>query len=220
MNLQKILSYLYFSLMVLDALVIVFPNIIERQYITYLPLPVLMLLYFSSMKKINWMYVVALIATFAGIVAFKTVSHYKMALIFYTIGTLLYVMMTLKSTVEISIKTIFKVAIPFLFVYLVPLISYYDVIKMDIFNYILGYVFSVGLFFFISVLIYVHKRTKGNLWLLISGIVFAISTIITGYYLFKNQLIAIRVCIVFAFLFMHYAMYRHVISQEKEAIAF
>lgn len=219
MNLQKILSVLYFSLMILDGLAIVYPNIIARQYITYLPLPVLMLLYFFSMKKINWNYTFALMATFVGIIFFKTVSYYKMALVFYTIGTLLYVIMTLKSTVEISIKTIFKAAIPFLFVYLVPLFSYYDVIKMDIFNYILAYVFSVGLLFFISVLIYVHKRTKANLWLLISGIVFAISTIINGYYLFKNQLITIRVCVIFAFLFMHYAMYRHVIFQEREGNA-
>ena len=123
--------------MISDALAIVFPNIIERQYITFLPLPVLIVLYFVSVKKINWWYLLALIATFAGILFFKTVSYNKLALIFYTIGTLLYISITLKSTVEIPIRTIFIAAIPFLFIYLIPLFSYYDVIQMDIFNHIL-----------------------------------------------------------------------------------
>ncbi len=209
----KILTYLYFIILFLDAFGVLYPDIIDRKYTTFLPLPILLLLYIFSVLKINWLYVFALVATFLGIVFFNMQSYFKLALIFYGIGVCLYVIITLKSAIVIPIKSICIATIPFLVVYLVPLIYYSDAVQEDIFNYIIFYVFFVGLFFFISVLVYLNQRNKTNLWLLCSGVLFLISTIIHGYNLFFEYIALIRVGVVCTFLIMHYAMYRYVAKQ-------
>lgn len=215
MSKQKLLTYLYLSLSVLDAIGVVYPEIIDRKYVTFLPFPVLILLYIYSVQKINWVYIIALISTFLGIIFFNIQSYFKIALIFYGIGVCLYVVTTLKKAVVIPIRTIIIATVPFLIVYLVPLIFYYDAVKIEIFNYILFYVFFVGLFFFISTLVYINQRNSTNLWLLSSGVVFLFSTIIHGYNLFFEYLTIIRVGVVITFLYMHYAMYRYIIAQQK-----
>ncbi len=217
MSKQKLLTYLYFTLLVLDALGVVYPEIIDRKYVTFLPFPVLILLYMYSVKKINWIYIIALLATFLGIIFFNIASYFKIALICYGVGVGLYVVTTFKKAVVIPIRSIFIATIPFLIVYLVPLIFYYDAVTIEIFNYILFYVFFVGLFFFISTLMYINQKSNANLWLMSSGIVFLISTIIHGYYRFIEPLLIIRVGIVVTFLFMHYAMYRYIIAEQNDA---
>ncbi|AXG70960.1 hypothetical protein KORDIASMS9_03215 [Kordia sp. SMS9] len=219
MSKQKILTYLYFTLLVLDVFGIVYPEIIYRKYVTFLPFPILMLLYFVSLKKMNWLYTIALFSTFLGILFFKLSMHFKIALIFYGIGVCIYVVLALKTAIVIPTQTIFKATIPFLIVYLVPLFLYYEAVNFEIFNYILFYVFFVGLFVFISVLIYIHQQNRTNLWLFSSGIIFLISTIIHGYHLFIEQLDVLRVGIVITFLIMHYTMYRYVILQQINAMS-
>jgi hypothetical protein len=214
---NKLLTYLYFFLLILDALGVIYPETIDRRYVTFLPLPVLIILYLYTAKKLNWWYVTALISTFLGIVFFNISSLFKVALIFYALGVCFYVIVTLKKAIIIPIRTIFLATIPFLIVYLVPLFLYYDAVRVEIFNYIMFYVFFVGLFFFISTLVYINQKNKVNLWLLSSGIVFLLSTIIHGYYLFFEKLVTIRVGIVITFLFMHYAMYRYTIAQNNYA---
>lgn len=210
---QILLTYLYFFLMIIDAFGVVFPDIIQRKYITFLPIPVLFILYLFSIKKVNWIYIAAIFFTFLGIIFFNTVSYFKIALIFYGIGVCLYVIISLKTAAVIPIKTIAIATIPFLIVYLVPLFFFYDAVQLDIFNYIMFYVFFVGLFFFIATLVYINQKNNTNLWLLCSGILFLISTTIHGYNLFFEYLTSIRVGIVITFLGMHFCMYKYVIKQ-------
>ena len=212
MSKQNPLTYLFVFLSILNAFGIIYPEIIDKNYVTFLPFPTLILLYLSSVKKVNVLYIISLISTFLGIVFFHAESYFKPSLIFYGIGVCLYVIISLKTAV-ISIKSIFTATIPCLIVYLVPLFYYSDAVPVKIFNYIMFYVFFIGLFFFISTLMYINQRSTKNLWLLSSGIVFVISTILNGYILFDTYLVIIRVAIVFTFLFMHYAMYRYVTAK-------
>ena len=212
---RKILLFLYFIIFFLDALGVLFPEWISRKYITFLPFPILTLLYIYSVKKINWFYMTALVCTFLGIVLFNTKAYFKEALIFYGIGVCFYVIVSLKTAKVIPIKSICIATVPFLIIYLVPLILYSDAVQIDIFNYIMFYVFFVGLFFFISTLVYINQRNKTNLWLLCSGVLFLISTIIHGYNLFFEYLTIIRVGVVVTFLTMHFAMYKYVIGNKK-----
>lgn len=206
----KILTYLYFIILFLDAFGVVFPDILHRKYTTFLPLPILLLLYLYSVKKINWLYITSLVATFLGIIFFNTKAYFKTALIFYGLGVFFYVIISLRSAIVIPIKSIGIATIPFLVVYLVPLIYYSEAMQTDIFNYIIFYVFFVGLFIFISSLVYLNQRNRTNLWLFCSGILFLISTVIHGYHLFFEKIMLIRVGIVCTFLMMHYAMYKYV----------
>lgn len=210
---RKTLLFLYFIVLFLDAFGVIFPEWIDRKYTTFFPLPILLLLYVFSVKKINWLYISALIFTFLGVVFFNIHSYANLALIFYGLGVCFYVIICLKSTTIISIKSICIATIPFLIVYLVPLIFYSDAVQGDIFNYIMFYVFFVGLFFLISILIYINKRNKTNLWLFCSGVLFLISTIIHGYNLFFEYLTSVRVGVVLTFLMMHFAMYKYVSNQ-------
>lgn len=210
---RKTLLFLYFIVLFLDAFGVIFPEWVDRKYTTFLPLPILALLYVFSVKKINWLYITALLFTFLGIIFFNIQSYFKLALIFYGLGVCFYVIISLKTAAIISIKSICIATIPFLIVYLVPLIFYSDAVQGDIFNYIMFYVFFVGLFFFISTLVYINDRNKTNLWLFSSGVLFLISTIIHGYNLFFEYLTIVRVGVVFTFLIMHFAMYKYVSNQ-------
>ncbi|EDP94351.1 hypothetical protein KAOT1_09891 [Kordia algicida OT-1] len=157
-----------------------------------------------------------MLATFLGIIFLNIKGYFNIALIFYAIGVFLYVVISLKTAEVIPIKTIIIATIPFLIVYLVPLILYSDAVQIEVFNFIMIYVFCVGLFFFITTLVYINKPNKINLWLLSSGVVFLISTIIHGYNLFFKFLITIRVGVVITFLFMHYAMYKYIVLKAIE----
>ncbi|WP_430413223.1 hypothetical protein [Kordia sp.] len=210
---RKILLLLYFTAIFLDVLGVLFPEWINRKYITFLPFPILILLYIHSVKNINWLYFFGLIATFLGIILFNTKAYFKLALIFYGLGVCMYVIVSLKTAKVIPIKSIAIAAVPFLIIYLVPLIFYSDAVQMDIFNYIIFYVFFVGLFFFVSTLVYINDQNTLNLWLLCSGILFLISTIIHGYNMFFEYLVSIRVGVVLTFLLMHFAMYKYVSKQ-------
>ncbi|WP_046757171.1 lysoplasmalogenase family protein [Kordia jejudonensis] len=210
---QKILLVLYFIVLALDAIGVVFPEWIDRKYTTFLPIPLLLILYVYTVKKMNWLYVTSLIFTMIAIIFFNMPSYFKLALVFYGIGLCFYVIIVLKKAVVIPVKTIVIATIPFLIVYLVPLFFYSDAVQTEIFNYIMFYVFFVGLFFFISTLVYINKPSKTNLWLLCSGILFLISTIIHGYNLFFEYVTTIRVGVVITFLIMHFAMYKYVSKQ-------
>ncbi|WP_298425583.1 hypothetical protein [uncultured Kordia sp.] len=210
---RKILLSLYFITLFLDALGVMFPEWIDRKFTTFFPIPILGLLYICTVKKVNLLYIISLIATFLGIVFFNIQSYFKIALVFYGIGVCMYVVISLKTAEVISIKSICIATIPFLIVYLVPLILYSDAVQSDIFNYIIFYVFFVGLFFFISILVFINKKDETNLWLLCSGVLFLISTIIHGYNLFFEYITSIRVGVVFTFLIMHFAMYKYVSRQ-------
>lgn len=210
MSKRKILTYLYFIFLILDVLGVIFPEIINRKYTTFLPLPVLLILYLVSVKKINWYYVIALGFTFLGIIFFHKRTYFEIGLVSYAIGVLFYVIISLKQAAVISIKSVCIAIVPFLIIYLVPLVLYSDAVGGDVFNYIMLYVFFVGFFFLISSLIYINQSNKRNLWLHISGIVFVVSTIIHGYNLFFGYLPEITIGVIVTFLFMHYAMYRYV----------
>lgn len=211
----KILTFLYFIILFLDAFGVIYPAIVDRKYTTFLPLPILLLLYLYSVKNMNWLYITSLIATFLGIILFNTQSYFKIALIFYGLGVFFYVIIALKSAVVIPIKSIFIATIPFLIVYLVPLLYYSDAMQGDTFNYIIFYVFFVGLFIFISSLVYLNRPNTTNLWLFCSGILFLISTVIHGYNLFFEYVVFIRVGVVCTFLTMHFAMYKYVSRQPQ-----
>lgn len=210
MSKQKILTYLYFVILFLDALAVLLPDILNRKYTTFLPLPILLILYVVSVKKMNWYYVTALVFTFLGVVFFSNRIYFKMGLIFYAIGVFLYVIISLKQAAVISVKSICIATIPFLVIYLVPLLLYSDAVQVDVFNYIMLYVFFVGFFFLISSLLYINQRNERNSWLFLSGIIFVVSTIIHGYNMFFEYLPEIRAGVVVTFLLMHFAMYKYV----------
>lgn len=213
MSARKILTYLFFLIFLLDALGVIFPDNINRMYTTYFPLPALLFLYFFSVKKLNWYFVMAIVFTYLGVIYFNTAAYYKMGLVFYAIGVFLYVIISLKHAAIISTKSIFIATIPFLIVYLVPLMLYADAVRVDIFNYIMLYVFFVGFFFLISSLIYINQRNKNNIWLLCSGVLFLISTIMHGYNMFFGYVRLLELGVVVTFILMHYAMYRYVIVE-------
>ncbi|MBC8756161.1 hypothetical protein H2O64_15905 [Kordia sp. YSTF-M3] len=210
---RKLLTYLYFIIMLFDAFAVFFPDIINRRYTTYFPLPILMLLYLLSVKKINWFYVIGLVCTFLGVVFFSKQFYFKLGLVFYAVGVLFYVLICLKQAAIISVKSVIVATIPFLIIYLVPLILYADAVQVDIFNYIILYVFFVGSFFFISSLIYFNQRNNRNLWLFSSGILFVISTTIHGYNMFFGYVKIVQFFVIITFILMHYAMYRYIIHK-------
>jgi hypothetical protein len=210
MSKQKILTYLYFIILLLDALGVLFPDVLNRKYITFFPLPILLILYFFSVKKINWYYVIALAFTFLGIVFFNAEAYFKTGLVSYALGVLFYVVIGLKQASIISVKSVCIATIPFLIIYLVPLLLYSDAVGGDVFNYIMLYVFFVGSFFLISSLIYINQKNTRNLWLLISGILFIVSTIMHGYNMFFEYITILRIGVIVTFLLMHYAMYKYV----------
>ncbi|QHI34779.1 hypothetical protein IMCC3317_01230 [Kordia antarctica] len=210
MSKRKILTYLYFAFLFLDVFGVLFPAIIDRKYTTFLPLPVLLILYFVSVKRINWYYVIALVFTFLGVIFFYKRTYFEIGLVSYAAGVLFYVIISLKQATVISIKSVCIAIVPFLIIYLVPLILYSDAVGGDVFNYIMLYVFFVGFFFLISSLIYINQSNKRNLWLLISGMVFVVSTIMHGYNLFFGYVAEVKIGVIITFLLMHYAMYRYV----------
>lgn len=210
MSKRKIFTYLYFIILLLDAFGVFFPAIIDRRYTTFLPLPILLVLYLFSVKKVNWYYIIGLVFTFLGVIFFNIPKYSKLALVFYAIGVLFYVIIGLKQAAVISMKSIWIATIPFLIIYLVPLLLYSDAVGGDVFNYIILYVFFVGFFFLIASLIYINQNNKRNLWLLISGILFVVSTIIHGYNLFFGYVVIVTFFVIITFILMHYAMYRYV----------
>jgi hypothetical protein len=207
---RKIFTYLYFIILFLDAFGLIVPDIIHRKYTTFLPLPILLILYFLSVKKVNLYYIIALACTFLGVVFFTMRGYFKMGLVAYAIGVLFYVIISLKQASTISMKSIYIATVPFLIVYLVPLLLYSDKVPTEIFNYIMLYVFFVGFFFLISTLIYFNQKNKRNLWLFSSGLIFVISTIIHGYNMFFGYVVLVQFFVIITFLLMHYAMYRYV----------
>jgi hypothetical protein len=210
---QKIFLYLYFIVSFLDTLGVFFPETLSRKYTTFFPLPILLCLYFFSVKKINWYYTVAVLFTFLGVIFFNTRMYFKIGILCYAIGVLFYVIISLKQAAVISAKSICIATIPFLIIYLVPLILYADAVGGEVFNYIILYAFFVGFFFLISTLVYINQKNERNLWLFSSGILFLISTIMHGYNMFFGHILALHFGVVATFLFMHFSMYKYVIKE-------
>ena len=69
---QNPLTYLFVFLSILNAFGIIYPEIINKNYVTFLPFPTLILLYLSSVKKVNVLYIISLISTFLGIATFAS----------------------------------------------------------------------------------------------------------------------------------------------------
>ncbi|MEM6719053.1 MAG: lysoplasmalogenase family protein [Bacteroidota bacterium] len=217
MSKKLVLTYLYFTIFFFDALGVFVPEIISRQYTTFFPLPILLLLYLYSIKKVNWLFVISLFCTFFGVIFFNIESFFKLGIVFYAAGVLFYVMISLKQASVISTKSVIIATLPFLVLYLAPLLLFSDAVRGDIFNYIILYSFFVGFFFLISSLIYVNQQTRSNLWLLFSGSLFLFSTVIHGYNMFFGEILILQFGVVVTFLLMHYAMYRYTIAQEIHA---
>ncbi|WP_046745445.1 lysoplasmalogenase family protein [Kordia zhangzhouensis] len=214
MNKQTIVTYIYFFIMLLDVLGVFFPEVIQRRYTTFFPIPVLFLLYMVSVEKLNVYYSLALLSTFLGVVFFNIEAYFKLGLICYAMGVFLYIIITLRYVSIISTKSIFYATIPFLIVYLVPLMLYSHAVQGEIFNHIMLYVFCVGFFFLLGTLVYINQPNRSNLWLLYSGILFVISTIIHGYNMFFGYVALLQAGVITTFLLMHFAMYKHMTMEE------
>jgi hypothetical protein len=163
---------------------------------------------------VNWLYVIALVSTFLGVVFFNVDAFFELGLICYSMGVFFYVIISFKKANVISTKSVVIATIPFLILYLAPLILYSNAVQGDIFNYIILYSFFVGFFFFISTLIYINQRTSTNLWLFGSGILFLLSTVIHGYTMFFERMLILQFAVVSTFLLMHYAMFKYSIAQS------
>ncbi len=216
MSLKKLLFILFIGSVVFDCIRILYPEYVYGSVSIYFPIPILMIMYLINCKKMNYMYVMALVFTCLGVVLVNKGGEvgFGIGIISYAIGVILYCIIIIPKLDNISTRSILYLSLPFLLVFLIPYIYYSDYI-VDSFLSVAFYVFSVGFFALSSILVYISSKTKTNSWLMYSGSIFIISTIVAGYGIFVNKTVSTSVFIVISFNAMHYCMGRYVLLNKK-----
>lgn len=223
MNIKTLTLIIFFSLVFIDTLGIVLPNIIDRQIITYFPIPILLLIFILFTKFSRPLHITALIFTFLGVCYFSTNldKHQRIGLLFYACGIIIYIYNILRVQNVFNLNSVIKYALVFILVLLTPTLFYLNYIDKDLFYPIIFYINGVGFLFYVSILSYVNSKTKFNKALLTSGILLALSTIFAGYNLFIAKSPITSMLNILTFLLAHFYMSRYAVFQleaENEVV--
>jgi len=208
---------IFFSFVFIDTLGVILPNIIDRQIITYFPIPILVLAFVLFTKFSRPLHIIALIFTFLGVCFFSTNldKQQRIGLLFYTCGIIIYIYNILKVQNVFNLNSVIKYALIFILVLVIPTLFYLNHIDKSLFYPIVFYINSVGFLFYVSILSYVNSKTRYNKALLISGILLALSTIFAGHNLFMGKSSFTSMLNIATFLLAHFYMSRYAILELK-----
>lgn len=221
LNNKSMLNLFFFGIVLLDGLGSILPQYFNRQVTIFIPLPVVLLLYFINVSNKNKLFIVSLIFHFLGICYFNAPyeEFNSMGIIFHTIGFFIYYIILFKYYGIINTKKLLAIYIIVLILIIVPSLFFSKGMQERmLFSSLLFYIVSVILFIVSSLVLYFNKKSKINRFLLFSVISIFLSSYSQGYNLFmENTNYLVTVAIVF-FNFTHYFMCWFLVGKPKEKL--
>jgi hypothetical protein len=219
---KLIFNFLFFWLVFLDALGAVFPEFLDRRITIFIPLPLILLIYFLNAEKKSILFILAIVINFLGQYKFNNAYQVfdSLGLVMLGLGFFIYFIILFKEYGILNIKTVMKYgAIIFTFIG-VPLIFYIDGIeKKMVYNEIIIYIFMMVLFVFSTLVLYLKKRTKLNNLLLFATISVQINCYSDGYNLFVESSNLLVFFSAASFNLTHYFMCWYMIKSYKNEVS-
>jgi len=178
----------------------------------------LLFTFYLSGKKINFLYVLALICHFLGITFFNVVneSYSSYGIVFYALGYITYGIILYREAKNINFKKYLK------YLYLIigvciSLISIYHegVMEMGIVNVVLFYFFSLSFFSFIAVIIIKRHLLAVKYFLLASVILVLLNAYANGSNLFDGRKEFVIITAILTFNFTHYFFACYLLSIKR-----
>lgn len=217
LNLSKIVIITYFVNLFLYSL-FSFTGMEEFEKIFwFMRIPILVFLYFITSKKIQILYIIALL-----LYQIATVSFYMgtpSSFIYGTVASVLFKLCLVLLILDLVNKNNrFAVGIAF-----IPLFVLYlyiiEIVVVSLGEVYLIWILNAFLTSFIGgmgVICYVHNADKKSYWLLISGMLFVIQigTFFLNKFYIKNEVIYQLVILSYAI--SHFAFYKFLIVKEQE----
>lgn len=215
---KGLVSVLFLGIIFLDALGAFFPEYLNRQITLFLPLPLILIIYIINTDEISILFLLSLVFNILGIYNFNHPfeTYNAIGIVFHTLAFLLYFVILFNRIRLISIRSVLKFSILIVLLVSVPCILYSEgMSKMLIFNETMFYVFSVTIFMFSAVLLYINRKTRINLILFSSAITILCSSYFQGYNLFMKGLDVLEFLAIILFNLTHYLMCWYLIKSKN-----
>lgn len=205
-------------LMLLSAFGDIFHPYIDRYYTTYLGLSVIIMYYYLKSANEDYLYMFSFVFTFVGLANFNfSVNNLRpTGILFYAFGIAIYLYKVILDTEVFSIKKVFTYVLPSSVILMIVMFFLLKNIEEDLFLIVLFYAMTVSFLLYLSILKYTTKPILKNRWLLLSGVMLTVSTIISGYDTFIEYAIYLRVTEVITFNLGHLFMAMYMIELSHE----
>lgn len=217
MQLHKVTFFIVIAAVLLETLSEAFPKFIPVNIFTFLVPPALLIHYYVSTQKENYLYVLALLFVFLGII-FYNISIGKqdvIGVVFYVISVIIYIGVVLKLGIDFSTKSIFKIAVPFIIFFIIPTFFLLQEVNDSTFYVSVLYAFAIGVFLCFGVLDVLDSKQPFSIYLLLSGVFITIATMLSGYVTFVNNLFFLQVLEVPIYSLSHFFMCLYVIDRTN-----
>ena len=199
----------------MDMIWLFFPDYISRQYTIIFTIPIIMLFYFLSVEVKNIFYLFGLVAFMMADYFFFIGGELENGIASSGVALLIYGIIILKQSHYISTRKLLVYTVPFLVIYMTPFLYIVEKISDKIFAEVAFYAFTIGYFSFMSIMIYLSKKTEVTKKLLLAGVSTAIMGVLFGMYLFVETKPIYAVLANILFVYSHYKMWQYIISKDS-----
>jgi hypothetical protein len=221
-TLMKKITALLIALLVcvisIDMIWLFFPDYISRRYTIIYTIPIIMLFYFLSVEVKNILYLFALVTFMIADYFFFIEGKLGNGIASSGVGLFIYGIIILKQSHYISTKRLLLYTVPFLAIYMSPFLIIVEKINDEIFTQVAFYAFTIGYFSFMSVMIYLSKKTEITKKLLLAGVSTALMGALFGMYLFVQAKPIYAVFANILFVYSHYKMWQYIISKDSSEL--
>lgn len=201
---------LFFCALILNETSLFYPETLNNQITSFLLVPILIVRYYSSTIKPNYLYMLSFIFTYFAITVY--VSGYKHSfvggLLLYSIGILIYAFLVKKDT-YFTISHFIQYLLIATLILALPVYLVYKEVNLKTLISMLIYTLSIIFFFYCSFLLVKQHKPYGK-YALIASSIYTLSTTCTALLIFysKNLIITVTATTTFwlAHLFMNLYM--------------
>lgn len=218
MDIKRLGILIFIISVVLDVMALIFPQVLTRAYISYLPFVGVLVTYLSSVKKIDFFYVMAVCFTLIGIYFYDEIrlELSEIGLIFYMAAIFIFVLKAVDNSEIFTVSNIFLYAT--LVTVFLGTIIYFLLKNINglIFYYATLYGVILGALVFLGIINYQTSKNKKNKMLCWSSILFVVNATTASYTLFWTVEWQLRAIELTSFSVAHLLMCFYMLQIDKE----
>lgn len=210
---------LFFCALILNEVSLFFPENLNNRVTSFLLVPILVIRYFGSTTKPNYVYMLSFLFTYIAITVYVSGIKYSFAigLLLYSIGILIYAFLAKKNTYFnlVNLKQYLFVALAIL---IVPIYLTVNKVSLITFTSMLIYTLSIIFFLYCSFLLVKQNRPHAK-YALIASIIYTFSTFCTALLIFYSNNLIITITATTTFWFAHLFMNLYMTNSNIEKAA-
>lgn len=218
MKLSNLAFILVVIALTLEVLGEIFPNTIPRFIIAWIVSPVILMYYYVNTYKEHYLYMGSFLFSLLGAYYYNIASDNQNAIgiLFYSIQIYIYIYIIADTFKKFSFKNFLCYGMPLILVFVATIYFFLGARNDWVFYMSSFYGILNVIYLFCTIVNFINQKSKASTYLLYSGILLAISSILSAYVYNQQVLIKVRVIEVLFYSLSLFFMSKYMIERSKK----